>query len=113
MAKSTEIGSYCLINRIVYFCDDFMLLLNRTMTIRKETDFNTASLWTWFLRIMMGVVSFLLISLYQDLKTLIYNINDMKIMMAEQKKDIEYLKDGYMEFKQETRGKLTKLEETK
>jgi uncharacterized Zn finger protein len=62
---------------------------------------------------MMGVVSFLLISLYQDLKTLIVNINDMKIMMAEQKKDIEYLKDGYYEFKQETKGKLTKLEDTK
>jgi hypothetical protein len=37
----------------------------------------------------------------------------MKIMMAEQKKDIEYLKDGYYEFKQETKGKLTKLEDIK
>jgi len=83
------------------------------MTIQKESEFTTASLWTWFLRIMMGVVSFLLISLYQDLKTLMFNINDIKIMMAEQKKDIEYLKDGYYEFKEETRGKLTKLEEKK
>jgi hypothetical protein len=83
------------------------------MSIPKETEFTTSSLWTWFLRIMMGVVSFLLISLYQDLKTLIVNINDMKVMMAEQKKDIEYLKDGYYEFKQETKGKLTKLEDIK
>ena len=33
--------------------------------------------------------------------------------MAQQGKDIEYLKEGYTDFKQETRGKLTKLEETK
>ena len=113
VAKSTQIRGYCLITRIVYFCNDLMLLLSRTMSIPKEAEFTTSSLWTWFLRIMMGVVSFLLISLYQDLKTLIVNINDMKIMMAEQKKDIEYLKDGYYEFKQETKGKITKLEDTK
>ena len=62
---------------------------------------------------MMGVVSFLMISLYQDLKELMSSINDVKVMLAEQKKDIEYLKDGYQEFKQETRGRLTKLEENK
>jgi uncharacterized membrane protein len=90
-----------------------MLLLNRTMTIRKEADVSTATLWTWFLRVMMGVVSFLLISLYQDLKSLMVNINEMKVMMAQQGKDIEYLKEGYSDFKQETRGKLTKLEETR
>lgn len=83
------------------------------MSIEKESEFTSSSLWTWFLRIMMGVVSFLMMSLYQDLKSLILTINDMKIMMAEQKKDIEYLKDGYYEFKQDTKGKLTKLEETK
>jgi len=59
------------------------------MTIRKEADFSTATLWTWFLRVMMGVVSFLLISLYQDLKSLMVNINEMKVMMAQQGKDIE------------------------
>ena len=93
-----------------------MLLLNRTMSMQKESEFTTSSLWTWFLRVMMGVVSFLLISLYQDLKTLMVNINDMKVMIAEQKKDIEYLKDNYQDFKEEARATkvtLTKLEETK
>lgn len=83
------------------------------MTIEKETEFSVNALWTWFLRIMMGVVSFLMISLYQDLKELMGNINDVKVMLAEQKKDIEYLKDGYQEFKQETRVRLTKLEDKK
>lgn len=90
-----------------------MLLLNRTMTIRKESEFSATSLWTWFLRVMMGVVSFLMISLYQDLKTLMTEIQEIRVMIAEQGKDIEYLKMGYTEFKQETKGKLTKLEEKK
>lgn len=93
-----------------------MLLLNRTMSIPKENEFTTSALWTWFLRITMGVVSFLIIELYQDLKTLMVSVNDMKVMIAEQKKDIEYLKDNYREFKDEartTKVTLTKLEETK
>ena len=84
--------------------------------MQKESEFTTSSLWTWFLRVMMGVVSFLLISLYQDLKTLMVSVNDMKVMIAEQKKDIEYLKDNYKDFKEEARATkvtLTKLEETK
>jgi cell division protein FtsL len=90
-----------------------MLLLNRTMTIRKESEFSATSLWTWFLRIMMGVVSFLLISLYQDLKSLMTEIQEIRVMLAEQGKDIQYLKEGYNDFKQETRVKLTKMEEKK
>jgi hypothetical protein len=90
-----------------------MLLLNRTMTIRKESEFSATSLWTWFLRIMMGVVSFLLISLYQDLKSLMTEIQEIRVMLAEQGKDIQYLKEGYIDFKQETRVKLTKMEEKK
>jgi uncharacterized protein (DUF111 family) len=64
----------------------------------------------------MGVVSFLIVELYQDLKTLMVSVNDMKIMVAEQKKDIEYLKDNYQDFKEDARATkvtLTKLEETK
>ena len=44
------------------------------------------------------------------------SVNDMKIMVAEQKKDIEYLKDNYQDFKEDARATkvtLTKLEETK
>jgi hypothetical protein len=64
----------------------------------------------------MGVVSFLIVELYQDLKTLMVSVNDMKIMVAEQKKDIEYLKDNYQDFKEDfraTKVTLTKMEETK
>ncbi len=93
-----------------------MLLLSRTMSIQKENEFTTSALWTWFLRITMGVVSFLIVELYQDLKTLMVSVNDMKIMVAEQKKDIEYLKDNYQDFREDSRATkvtITKLEETK
>ena len=93
-----------------------MLLLSRTMSIQKENEFTTSALWTWFFRITMGVVSFLIVELYQDLKTLMVSVNDMKIMVAEQKKDIEYLKDNYQDFREDARATkvtITKLEETK
>ena len=86
------------------------------MSIQKENEFTTSALWTRFLRITMGVVSFLIVELYQDLKTLMVSVNDMKIMVAEQKKDIEYLKDNYQDFREDARATkvtLTKLEETK
>jgi hypothetical protein len=82
------------------------------MTTEKGNEFTTTGLWTWFLRITMGVVSFLIISLYQDLKLLITSVNDMKIMIAEQKKDIEYLKEGYGDMKQKsTMSSYTTLEQ--
>ena len=85
------------------------------MANERADEFTTSGLWTWFLRITMGIVSFLIISLYQDLKSLIVTVNDMKIMIAEQKKDIEYLKEGYGDFKMQKNSNvsLTKLEETK
>jgi hypothetical protein len=74
--------------------------------MQKELALTTTSLWTWFLRIIMGIVSFLVISLYQDIKSL-------KVMVAETKKDIEYLKGDYVDFRGETKTRLVKLEERK
>lgn len=81
--------------------------------MQKEIALTTTSLWTWFLRIIMGIVSFLVISLYQDIKSLMSDINDLKVMVAETKKDIEYLKGDYVDFRGETKTRLVKLEERK
>jgi hypothetical protein len=81
--------------------------------MQKELALTTTSLWTWFLRIIMGIVSFLVISLYQDIKSLMSDINDLKVMVAETKKDIEYLKGDYVDFRGETKTRLVKLEERK
>ena len=81
--------------------------------MQKEIALTMTSLWTWFLRIIMGIVSFLVISLYQDIKSLMQDINDLKVMVAETKKDIEYLKGDYVDFRGETKTRLVKLEERK
>lgn len=81
--------------------------------MQKELALTTTSLWTWFLRIIMGIVSFLVISLYQDIKALMSDINDLKVMVAETKKDIEYLKGDYVDFRAETKIRLVKLEDRK
>jgi len=81
--------------------------------MQKELALTTTSLWTWFLRIIMGIVSFLVISLYQDIKALMRDINDLKVMVAETKKDIEYLKGDYVDFRIETKSRLVKLEDRK
>ena len=38
------------------------------------------------------------------------DINDIKIMIAESKKDVEYLREDYHEFKTDTKGRISKLE---
>lgn len=81
--------------------------------MQRENALTRESLWTWFLRIIMGVVSFLIISLYGDIKGLIHDVNEMKVMIAETKKDIEYLKGDYVDFRAETKVRLVKLEEKK
>jgi len=75
-----------------------------------QRQFSSESLWTWFLRIVMGLVVFLLGSLYSDVKSMMVDINDIKIMIAESKKDVEYLREDYHEFKTDTKGRISKLE---
>jgi positive regulator of sigma E activity len=80
--------------------------------IAKKT-FNVEELWTWFLRIVMGVISFILIETYNDIKQISKDLGDVKVMVAQSQKDIEYLKDDQKTFKDETKQRLTFLEQKK
>jgi hypothetical protein len=80
--------------------------------IAKKT-FNVEELWTWFLRIVMGVISFILIETYNDIKQISKDLGDVKVMVAQSQKDIEYLKDDQKIFKDETKQRLTFLEQKK
>jgi hypothetical protein len=75
--------------------------------------FNVEDLWTWFLRIIMGIVSFILIETYNDIKKMSQDLGEIKIIVAQSQKDIEYLKDDHKTFKAETKGRLTYLEQKK
>jgi hypothetical protein len=80
--------------------------------IAKKT-FNMDELWTWFLRIVMGVISFILIETYNDIKQISKDLGDVKVMVAQSQKDFEYLKDDQKTFKDETKQRLTFLEQKK
>jgi len=75
--------------------------------------FNVEELWTWFLRIVMGIISFILIETYNDIKQISKDLGDVKVMVAQSQKDIEYLKDDQKTFKDETKTRLTFLEQKK
>jgi len=79
------------------------------MTTRKP--FSIEDIWTWFLRIMMGLVSFFLYEIYNDIKYLSKETNDIKVMMAESKKDIQYISQDYREFKDNAQRRITYLEQ--
>lgn len=78
-----------------------------------KKSFNIDDLWTWFLRIVMGIVSFILLETYNDIKKMGQDLGEIKIMVAQSQKDIEYLKDDHKAFKAETKGRLTFLEQKK
>lgn len=79
------------------------------MTTRKP--FNIDDLWTWFLRIMMGLVSFFLYEIYSDIKYLSQETNEIKVMVAESRKDIQYVSENHREFKDNAQKRITYLEQ--
>lgn len=81
------------------------------MTPKKP--FSLEELWTWFLRIIMGIVSILVYEVYSDIKFVMREMNEIKIMVAESKKDIQHMNENHHEFKEETNRRITYLEQKK
>jgi hypothetical protein len=75
--------------------------------------FNMQELWNWLLRILMCVISFIAIQTYNDIKQIGKDLSDVKIMIVQGQKDIDYMKDDQKTFKEETKQKLTFLEQKK
>lgn len=76
-------------------------------------EFSGEALWTWVLRILMGIVSFLVYEVYLSIQILDKEVALIKIMLVEGQKDIYYLKEGQKDFKQATTDKFSKLEDAK
>lgn len=79
----------------------------------ENKEFSAEALWTWVLRILMGIVSFLVYEVYLSIKILDKEVALIKIMLVEGQKDIYYLKEEQKDFKQATNDKLSKLEDAK
>lgn len=50
---------------------------------------------------------------YNNIKQIDKNLSDVKIMIVQSQKDIDYIKDDQKTFKEETKQKLTFLEQKK
>jgi hypothetical protein len=79
----------------------------------RNKAFSIEELWTWFLRILMGIVSFLVYEVYLSIKSLDSELADIKIMLVEGQKDIYYIKEDQRDFKKTTLDKISKLEDEK
>jgi hypothetical protein len=79
----------------------------------RNKAFSIEELWTWFLRILMGIVSFLIYEVYLSIKSLDSELADIKIMLVEGQKDIYYIKEDQRDFKKTTLDKISKLEDEK
>jgi hypothetical protein len=79
----------------------------------RNKAFSIEELWTWFLRILMGIVSFLVYEVYLSIKSLDSELADIKIMLVEGQKDIYYIKEDQRDFKKTTLEKISKLEDEK
>jgi hypothetical protein len=79
----------------------------------RNKAFSIEELWTWFLRILMGIVSFLIYEVYLSIKSLDKEVADIKIMLVEGQKDIYYIKEDQRDFKKTTLDKISKLEDEK
>jgi hypothetical protein len=79
----------------------------------RNKAFSIEELWTWFLRILMGIVSFLIYEVYLSIKSLDKEVGDIKIMLVEGQKDIYYIKEDQRDFKKTTLDKISKLEDEK
>jgi hypothetical protein len=79
----------------------------------RNKAFSIEELWTWFLRILMGIVSFLVYEVYLSIKSLDKEVADIKIMLVEGQKDIYYIKEDQRDFKKTTLDKISKLEDEK
>jgi hypothetical protein len=77
----------------------------------RNKAFSIEELWTWFLRILMGIVSFLVYEVYLSIKSLDKEVADIKIMLVEGQKDIYYIKEDQRDFKKTTIDKISKLED--
>jgi hypothetical protein len=77
----------------------------------RNKAFSIEELWTWFLRILMGIVSFLVYEVYLSIKSLDKEVADIKIMLVEGQKDIYYIKEDQRDFKRTTLEKISKLED--
>lgn len=74
-------------------------------------DKNNAVIEKWVNRILLGIVGFFIIQLYNDVKQHGEDIQEIRQDMAEIKSDIKYMTQILTEYKDDTKSRIEKLED--
>lgn len=71
---------------------------------------NAEQIWRYIFRALGAVFSFFMYDTYQQVKEIKTGVDDLKIMVAETKKDVQFQQERFSEFKSEIDRRVAVLE---
>lgn len=74
---------------------------------------NAEQIWRYIFRALGAVFSFFMYDTYQQVREIKTGVDDLKIMVAETKKDVQFQQERFSEFKYEIDKRVAFLETPK
>jgi hypothetical protein len=71
---------------------------------------NAEQIWRYIFRALGAVFSFFMYDTYQQVREIKSGVDDLKIMVAETKKDVQFQQERFSEFKSEIDRRVAVLE---
>ena len=71
---------------------------------------NAEQIWRYIFRALGAVFSFFMYDTYQQVKEIKTGVDDLKIMVAETKKDVQFQQERFSEFKSQIDKRIAILE---
>lgn len=71
---------------------------------------NAEQIWRYIFRALGAVFSFFMYDTYQQVKEIKSGVDDLKIMVAETKKDVQFQQERFSEFKSDIDKRVAVLE---
>lgn len=74
---------------------------------------NAEQIWRYIFRALGAVFSFFMYDTYQQVKEIKSGVDDLKIMVAETKKDVQFQQERFSEFKTDIDKRMVAIETSK
>ena len=71
---------------------------------------NAEQIWRYIFRALGAVFSFFMYDTYQQVREIKTGVDDLKIMVAETKKDVQFQQERFSEFKSQIDNRIAILE---
>lgn len=71
---------------------------------------NAEQIWRYIFRALGAVFSFFMYDTYQQVKEIKNGVDDLKVMVAETKKDVQFQQERFSEFKNDIDKRVAVLE---